>query len=125
LPWAVQAGNPRQRVAQGLIESAATVLRRFTEAWAAQGKPSEPIAVVGGGAGQESVLRLKAAILGRRLVTLDSSEAAALGALRLAAMAIRGATVPEACRLFENPIARTIEPRRTASAVPAEGVSRS
>jgi sugar (pentulose or hexulose) kinase len=120
----VQAGHPRQRLVQGLIESSATVLRRFTEAWAAQGKPSEPIAVVGGGAGPESVLRLKAAILGRRLVTLGNSEAAGLGALRLAAMAIHGATASEACGLFENPIARTIEPRRSATAVPAEGVPR-
>jgi len=121
---AVQAGTPRQWVVQGLIESAALVLRRYAEAWADLDLPSEPIAVVGGGAGQDSVLRLKATILGRSLATLGSSEAAGLGALRLAAMAVRGATASEACGLFENPITRTIEPHRSATAVPAEGVRR-
>lgn len=107
---AVRAGRPRLRIMQELIESGARVLLRFADAWAARGMPTEPIAVVGGGADNERVLQLKAAILGRPLVTLDRPEAAGLGALRLAAMAVRGATASEACRLFANPIARTIQP---------------
>ncbi len=101
---------------QRLIESATSVLARFAAAWAELGRPTEPIAIVGGGAGRDAVLRLKANLLDRRLVTLGSDEGAGLGALRLAAMAVKGATPEEACQLFENPITRTIQPHQVAPA---------
>ncbi len=113
---AVRAGSPKRDVLQRTVESATEVLVRFTEAWAALGRPTEPIAVVGGGARVDAVLQLKANLLERRLVTLDSDQGAALGALRLAAMAVRGASAAEACRLFDNPITRTIQPHPVARA---------
>ena len=86
------------------------MLRRCADAWAGLGRPSGPIAVVGGGAAHDAVLQLKANILGRRVVTLASDEAAGLGALRLAAMAVRGLSASAACELFPNPITRTMTP---------------
>lgn len=113
---AVRGGTPRPDIVQRLIESATSVLARFAAAWAELGRPTEPIAIVGGGAGRDAVLRLKANLLDRRLVTLGSDEGAGLGALRLAAMAVKGATPEEACQLFENPITRTIQPHQVAPA---------
>jgi xylulokinase len=120
---AVRSGRPHHEILQGLVEAAAGVLARFADAWAALGLPAEPIAVVGGGSGHDAVLRLKATMLDRTLVTLAREEGAALGALRLAAMATRGASVAESCTLFENPIDRTIRPGCASSARPAEGVT--
>jgi len=120
---ALQAGRSRQEVLQGLLESSAALLVAFADAWAARGLPHDPIAVVGGGADHAKVLQLKAALLQRSLVTLASAEGAGLGALRLAAMAVKGATPADACRLFDNPMAHTIEPSTTAPAVHSEGVS--
>lgn len=120
---ALRAGRPGAEVVQGLLESSAALLLAFADAWAALGLPDDPIAAVGGGAEQATVLQLKASILGRSLVTLASDEGAALGALRLAAMAVEGATPDDACRLFANPIARTIGPSTRAPVVQTEGVS--
>ena len=120
---ALRTGRPRGEIVQGLVEASAAVLVRFVDAWAAQGLLSEPIAVVGGGSGHDGTLRLKATMLRRTLVVPARDEAAALGALRLAAMATRGATVPEACTLFENPIDRSIRPGSASQAMPPEGVS--
>lgn len=119
---AVRASRAPADIIQGLVEASTVVLARFADAWAATGLPAEPIAVVGGGAGHEAALRLKATMLGRRLVTLASNEGAVIGALRLAAMAIQGATPAEACALFDNPIDRTIRPG-LADASPPKGVS--
>lgn len=107
---ALEAGRSRRDILQDLIEASAAVLVGFSQAWAAQGLPTEPIVVVGGGAHQEAILGLKATLLQRSVVTLSSAEGASLGALRLAAMAIEGATPEEACRLFANPIERTVGP---------------
>ena len=120
---ALREGRARADITQSLVEASTAVLARFADAWAASGLPAEPIAVVGGGAGHEAVLRLKATMLERQLVTLASDEVAAVGALRLAAMAVRGATPAEACALFDNPIHRTIRPGPALEASPPEGVS--
>ena len=120
---ALRNGRPRGEIVQGLVQAAATVLVRFVDAWAAEGLPSDPIAVVGGGSGHDGLLRLKATMLRRTLIALARDEAAALGALRLAAMATRGATALEACTLFENPIDRGIRPGSASQAMPPEGVS--
>lgn len=120
---AVRMGRPRHEILQELVEAAVGVLARFADAWAALVGPAEPIAVVGGGSGHDAVLRLKATVLDRTLVTLARDEGAALGALRLAAMATRGANVAESCTLFANPIDRTIRPGFASAARPPEGVT--
>ncbi len=107
---ALARGEDRRDVIGALLETAAQVLARCIDAWAGLGLPSSPIAVVGGGAAHDAVLQLKANILGRPLVTLASDEAAGLGALRLAAMAVRGLSASAACELFPNPITRTMTP---------------
>jgi sugar (pentulose or hexulose) kinase len=120
---ALRAGRSRAEVLQGVLESSAAPLRAFADAWAGLGRRDDPVAAVGGGAGHAAALQLKASLLGRSLVTLASGEGAALGALRLAAMAVKGATLADACRLFANPIVRTIGPSATARTVRPEGVS--
>lgn len=107
---ALRAGRERIDVLQGLLQAAAGTLVAFADAWAGMGLPHEPIAVVGGGADHPVLLQLKASVLRRALVRLAVDEAAAVGALRLAATAVKGATPAEACSLFENPVARTIGP---------------
>jgi sugar (pentulose or hexulose) kinase len=111
---ALERGQPRRSVLQALIEAGAAVLGRFADAWDHVGLPAGPVAAVGGGAGQGAVLQLKADLLGRRFVLLQSDQAAGLGALRLAAMARQGMSAPDACALFANPVSRTVPPRSTA-----------
>jgi xylulokinase len=111
---ALAAGASRGTVLQALVESATAVVGRFTHAWAAQGMAAEPIVVVGGGARHPAVRQLKANLLGRSLVALQHDESAGLGALRLAAMAVEGATLADACRLFDNPVTTTIRPATAA-----------
>jgi sugar (pentulose or hexulose) kinase len=120
---ALRAGRSRQEVLQGLLESSTARLVDFADAWADEGLPDDPIAVVGGGARHGAVLRLKATLLQRSLLTLASAEAAAIGALRLAAMAVKGATPADACRLFDNPVTRTIQPSTAVPAVQPKGGS--
>lgn len=117
----LDAGRPPAEVLQGVLESAAATLAGFADAWSAQGLTAEPVTVVGGGAAHPKVLQLKAALLGRSLVTLASDEAAAIGALRLAAMGVRGATETEAGQLFADPVAQTITPPATVLAHQPEG----
>jgi xylulokinase len=110
---ALASGRARSDVLQSLLESATAVLGRFADAWAGLGRPSDPVAVVGGGAGHEPVLRLKANLLRRSVVSLASDESAGLGALRLAAMAVRDLSAAEACELFPNQITTTLRPDPT------------
>ena len=111
---AVQAaladGDDPARVLQAVLESGVAVLARYTETWQAVGGEVERIVVVGGGAARTRVLQLKANILGRPVSTLETDEAAGLGALRLAAIAVDGASFPEACERFPNPVLRTWHP---------------
>lgn len=120
---ALAAGADHRQILQGLLESSASVLGSFATAWASQGLPGGPVVAVGGGVRATSALKLKANLVGRPFVTLASDEAASLGALRLAAMATRGASVDDACQLFANPVDRTIEPAMAAPAVQRGGVS--
>jgi len=106
----LRAGTPAANVIQALLESAARILAQYAEAWAAAGEQTDRIVVVGGGAAHSRPLQLKANLLRRSLSTLASDESAGLGALRLAAMAVRGASPSAACRLFPNPILRTWSP---------------
>ncbi len=119
---AIEAGTSPGAIVQALIESATDVLRRFAEAWAGLGLAHSPIAAVGGGARQTRTLQLKADLLGRTVVTLESVQAAGLGALRLAAMARRGLDAESAAELFGNPITRTFEPREVSSMFQSQGV---
>ena len=106
----LSAGTPPAIVVQALLESAAMVLVRYAEAWASAGEQADRIVAVGGGAARSRPLQLKANLLRRSLSTLSSDEGAGLGALRLAAMAVLGASPSAACRLFPNPILNTWSP---------------
>lgn len=107
---ALRAGTPPGVVIQRLLEASADVLVRYADAWDAAGERTDRIVVVGGGAARSRPLQLKANLLGRSLSTLTVDEAAGLGALRLAAMAVRGASPSAASQLFPNPILRTWVP---------------
>lgn len=122
---ALASGRTRRDVVQSLLEASAAILARFADAWAALGMAAEPVAVVGGGARHHGLLQLKSTVLGRSLVSLEAHDSALLGALRLAAIAVRGATVGEACRRFDNPIASTIFPDAGERARRAKGVAAS
>jgi xylulokinase len=113
---ALRAGTPPGVVLQALLETSADLLVRFADTWAAGGGRVDRIVAVGGGAAHERVLQLKANLLGRPISTLASDEAAGIGALRLAAMAVRGASPEAACDLFPNPIARTLWPDQARQA---------
>jgi xylulokinase len=103
----LQAGTPPVVILQRLLESAGAVLVRYVEAWVAAGQEVDRIVVVGGGAASARPIKLKANMLGRPMSTLAYDESAGLGALRLAAIAVRGASPLTASRLFPNPILRT------------------
>jgi sugar (pentulose or hexulose) kinase len=98
-------------VLQALLEASAAVLGRFADAWPDEAGGSSDVIAVGGGAARAAVLQLKANLLGRRIFKLTSDEAAGLGALRLAAMAIEGLSPSSACARFPNPITATLHPR--------------
>ncbi len=104
---ALAGGTAAVDVVQALMETSAQLLGRYADAWAAAGGRVDRIVVVGGGAAHARVLQLKANSLGRPVSTLAFDEGAALGALRLAAIAVRGASPGDACRLFADPVART------------------
>ena len=103
-------------IVQALLEASAIVLKQFADTWAAVGLDAARVAVVGGGAAHAAVLQLKANMLGRPLATLASDEGAGTGALRLAAMAVRGLTTADAGRLFTNPVSRTFRPQSETAA---------
>lgn len=107
---ALHAGTPPRVLFHRLLGSAAARLVRFLDAWERAGERAERIVVVGGGAARGNLLQLKADLLGRPVSTLSNDEAAGLGALRLAAMAVDGASPSGACALFANPVTRTWVP---------------
>lgn len=117
IPLAVDAvrsilaqGNDPAAVLQAVLESGAAVLARYTDAWVAAGGAVDRIVVVGGGAVRTRALQLKANVLGRPVSTLETDEAAGLGALRLAAIATDGLTEAAACARFPNPVVATWAP---------------
>ncbi len=85
---AIRAGVPPRDVLQGLLERSAEVLACYARAWIAAGGSFDRVVTVGGGAAHARGLQLKASILGQRLSKLESDEAAGIGALRLAAVAM-------------------------------------
>jgi sugar (pentulose or hexulose) kinase len=107
----LRAGTPPVVVIQRLLESSGAILVRYADAWVAAGQQVDRIVAVGGGAANPHPLQLKANLLGRSLSTLTFDESAGLGALRLAAMAVRGASPSVASHLFPNPILHTWSPR--------------
>jgi len=107
---ALAAGSDPAGLLAGVMESGAEVLARFTEAWTASGARVDRIVVVGGGAGQERSLRLKAALLGRPVWTLASDEAAAIGALRLALHATEAIPLADAGARVADPLAHAWSP---------------
>ncbi len=104
---AIEAGTPPGEVLQGLLEGCAGVLRQYADAWTAAGGSVDRIVAAGGGAAHARGLQLKATLLGRPVSTLASDEASGIGALRLAAIALRGSSLAAACRRFANPVSRT------------------
>ncbi len=108
---AIDAGAPRSDVLQGVLESAAGVLKRFADAWSGDAGAGGRVIAVGGGTGHASVLQLKANVLRRPISLPASAESAGLGALRLAAVAARGLSLEAACGRFPNPIITTYRPR--------------
>jgi xylulokinase len=107
---ALRDGTPPGVVVQRMLETAGATMVRSLGAWEADGRRIDRVVVVGGGAARDRVLGLKANLAGRPLSTLAWDESAGLGALRLAAMAVRGATPADAVRLFPNPIIRSWSP---------------
>lgn len=106
----IAEGNDPAMVLQAVLESNAAVLARYTESWLAAGGAVDRIVVVGGGAVRTRALQLKANVLGRPVSTLETDEAAGLGALRLAAIATDGLTEADACARFPNPVVATWRP---------------
>ncbi|MFO1540439.1 MAG: FGGY family carbohydrate kinase [Chloroflexota bacterium] len=104
---ALAAGTAQADVLQAVLESGAAVLADYAAGWIGGGGAIDRIVIVGGGAAQPATLRLKAAVLGRPVATLASDEAGSIGALRLAAIAVRGASLADACALFPDPVAVT------------------
>lgn len=111
---ALAAGRPPADVLLEVLEGCAAVLGRFTDGWTGAGGAAERIVAVGGGAAQGRSLQLKATMLGRPFSTLASDEGAALGVLRLAAIAIHGDSLAAACARFPVPVVRTWQPRPAA-----------
>jgi sugar (pentulose or hexulose) kinase len=107
---ALRRGTPPGAVVQRMLETAGATMVRSLGAWEADGRRIDRVVVVGGGAARGRVLGLKANLAGRPLSTLAWDESAGLGALRLAAMAVRGASPADAVRLFPNPIVRSWSP---------------
>ena len=107
---ALRDGTPPAVIVQRMLETAGATMVRSLGAWEADGRRIDRIVVVGGGAARDRVLGLKANIVGRPLSTLEWDESAGLGALRLAAMAVRGASPADAVELFPNPIVRSWSP---------------
>lgn len=104
------AGRDPADTLQAVLEEGAGVLRRYTDAWVGAGGAAERIVVVGGGAVRTRALQLKATILGRPVSTLETDEAAGLGALRLAAIATDGLSEADACARYPNPVVATWQP---------------
>lgn len=107
---ALAAGVPPSLVLQGLLERSADVLVQYAKAWIAAGGTLDRVVTVGGGAAHANSLQLKANLLGHPLSKLESDEAAGIGALRLAAMAVHGTSPSAACRRFPNPVVQTWSP---------------
>jgi xylulokinase len=114
------SGMSRTRLVQAVLESSATLLARFAEAWESRLGTPVDIRVGGGGASHVALLQLKANVMGRPIDRLASDECACLGAMRLAAMAVRGASVAEACQLFPNPVLDSVDPQ-AGVAIPHPG----
>jgi glycerol kinase len=110
------AGIPPALVLQGLLERSADVLVRYARAWIAAGGSIDRVVAVGGRAAHGRGLQLKANLLGQPVSKLESDEAAGIGALRLAAMAVHGMSPSAACRLFANPVVQTWSPAKSPGA---------
>jgi len=104
---ALGGGEPPLEVLQAILEAGGAILARYASAWCGAGGAVDRIVVVGGGAATPRALQLKANILAQPVSTLASDEGAGIGALRLAAIAVEGASLSEACRRFRNPVIRT------------------
>jgi sugar (pentulose or hexulose) kinase len=104
----LSSGVSPSNVASGLLRSAGEVLRQFLVAWRDHVEDPESIVVIGGGATASEPLRCKARLLCRSLTLLEERESAALGALRLGAMAVKDLELDEACHLFGNPVRQVL-----------------
>jgi xylulokinase len=106
----LRTDEPPGLVLRAVLESAAAVLSGFVDQWQKAVAARPGIVAVGGGSQRTQLLQLKADVMGRPISTPAHDEAAGIGALRLAAMAIRHLSPQDACALFANPVVRTLRP---------------
>jgi ribulose kinase len=104
------AGTPPPFVAAAILRAGGDLLKRFLAAWEEAVGRSKSIVAIGGGTGAIEALQCKAKILDREIALLKNSESAALGALRLGAVAIKGMSEEVACNLFPNPVRQRVAP---------------
>ena len=99
--------STKEEMGKSVLEGLAYEMRRFLELFEGFGVPVEELRCVGGGARSPVGLQLKADVYGRPVSTLETREAACLGAALLAGTAAGAyATVEEAA-------ARTVRIQRT------------
>ena len=100
-------GTTRGQVIRALLEGLTYEIRLNIELLAEAGIELEELRAVGGGAKSERWLQIKADIFNRRVVSLETSEAACLGVALLAGVAAG------AYESLEEAVAATVRPRRT------------
>ncbi|MBO9579286.1 MAG: xylulokinase [Sphingobium sp.] len=98
-----------ERLAQAVLEGVAFAFADGLDALRDAGSDVQELAVIGGGARSRYWGQIIAAVLGTRLVYLKGGEVGpAMGAARLAQIAVEGGTARDICA--KPPVAQTIEP---------------
>lgn len=98
-----------ERLAQAVLEGVAFAFADGLDALRDAGSDVQELAVIGGGARSRYWGQIIAAVLGTRLVYLKGGEVGpAMGAARLAQLAVEGGTAREVCA--KPPVAQTVEP---------------
>lgn len=82
------AGHDRRHLARAVLEGCSYAVRDVVERLAELGLAGDTIRVVGGGARDDTWLRIKADVTGRRIERLAEPEATALGAALIAAVGV-------------------------------------
>lgn len=115
--------SDRARIAAAVLEGVAFALADGMAALREAGTTIDEVAVIGGGARSRYWGTILAAALDARLAYLDGGEVGpALGAAKLALMAMTGAAAQEACR--RPPVAHVVEPNRALTDRMAPNLSR-
>lgn len=117
--WGLSADTAREDMVRAVLEGVAFALRDGMDALLDAGAGLGAVSVTGGGARLAAWCRIIATVLGRPLEFREGGEvAAALGAARLARLAVTGETPETVCRKL--PVLRLDEPDRAAEAGIAE-----